>query len=155
MTGSLGYLLCSLVRKGPQNVEKVARFPGGEKKRRILSHLWLSWFLRSRENELFCRVLNGNLRIRRAAKKRKTCTQVQGAKKNPKAKKSHEQHPIISEQFEGTTQSNKGFEANRTRKFTQKFSRIFVAQVLWGTFSAPDKSSVFFFWGGGGEACLL
>ena len=27
---------------------------------------------------------------------------------------------------------NKGFEANRTRKFTRKFGKIFVAQVLWG-----------------------
>ena len=25
-------------------MEKLARFPGAEKKRRILSHLWLSWF---------------------------------------------------------------------------------------------------------------
>ena len=36
--------LCSLVRKSPQNVEKIARFPDRRKKRRILSHLWLSWF---------------------------------------------------------------------------------------------------------------
>ena len=32
------------VRNSPQNVEKLARFLGGEKKRRILSCLWLSWF---------------------------------------------------------------------------------------------------------------
>ena len=36
------------------------------------------------------------------------------------------------------THQNKGFEANRTRKFTRKFGEIFVAKVLWGTFSVPD-----------------
>ena len=40
--------LCNLVRKSPQNMEKVARFPGPRKKRRILSRLWLSWFFRGR-----------------------------------------------------------------------------------------------------------
>ena len=44
----------------------------------------------------------------------------------------------VSEQFEGSTQSNKGSEANRTRKFTRKFGKVFVAQVLWGTFSVPN-----------------
>ena len=29
------------------------------------------------------------------------------------------------------------FEANRTRKLTRKFSKVFVAQVLWGTLSVP------------------
>ena len=43
-------LLCTLVRKWPQNVEKIARIPGGEK-RRILSRLWLSWFFRSRATQ--------------------------------------------------------------------------------------------------------
>ena len=38
-------LLCSLAWNSPQNVKMIARFPGGEKKRRILSRLWLSWFL--------------------------------------------------------------------------------------------------------------
>ena len=33
---------------------------------------------------------------------------------------------------------NKGFVANHTRKFTQKFGKVFFAQVLWGTFSVPD-----------------
>ena len=33
------------VRKSPQNVEKIARFPGRENKRRILSRLWLSRLL--------------------------------------------------------------------------------------------------------------
>ena len=36
-------LLCNLVRKTSQNVEKSGRFPDREKKRRLLSHLWLSW----------------------------------------------------------------------------------------------------------------
>ena len=36
------------------------------------------------------------------------------------------------------TQQNKGFEENRTRKFTRKFGKISVAQVLWGTFSVPN-----------------
>ena len=31
-----------------------------------------------------------------------------------------------------------GFEANRTRKFTRKFGEIFVAKVLWGTFSVEN-----------------
>ena len=37
--------LCNLVRKLPQNVEKIARLPGGGKQCRILSRLWLSWFI--------------------------------------------------------------------------------------------------------------
>ena len=28
--------------------------------------------------------------------------------------------------------------ANRARKFTRKFGEIFVAKVLWGTFSVPE-----------------
>ena len=35
--------------------------------------------------------------------------------------------------------SLKGFEANGTRKFTRKFGKSFVAQVLWGTFSVLDE----------------
>ena len=42
------YATYPLSQTSPQNVEKIARFPGGEKKRRILSRLWLSWFFRSR-----------------------------------------------------------------------------------------------------------
>ena len=48
----------------------------------------------------------------------------------------------LSEQFEGVTGHyplNKGFEANRTRKFTRKFGEIFVAKVFRGTFSVPEK----------------
>ena len=33
-----------------------------------------------------------------------------------------------------TNKKHKVFEANRTRKFTRKFGKIFVTQVLWGTF---------------------
>ena len=29
-------------------------------------------------------------------------------------------------------------EANRTRKFTRKFGKVFVSQVLWGTFSVTE-----------------
>ena len=36
-------------------------------------------------------------------------------------------------------QQNKGFEPNRTRKFTRTFGKIFVAQFLCGTFSVPDE----------------
>ena len=36
--------MCSLARNGTQNMQKIARFPGREKKRRILLRLWLSWF---------------------------------------------------------------------------------------------------------------
>ena len=44
-------LLCNLVRKWPQNVEKIA--PGRRTKRRILSRLWLSWFFRSSWRAIF------------------------------------------------------------------------------------------------------
>ena len=68
-------------------------------------------------------------------------------KKNSLEQKNESQSPKnrtnstkeFSQQFEGATQQNKGLEANRTRKFTQKFGKIFVAQVLWGTFSVPEK----------------
>ena len=36
------------------------------------------------------------------------------------------------------TQKKKGFEANRTRKFTRTFGKIFVIQFLCGTFSVPN-----------------
>ena len=62
--------------------------------------------------------------------------------KKPKAKKSHEQHQRIFWTIRGGYRSlphkNKCFEANRTRKFTQKFGEIFVVKVRWGTFSVPD-----------------
>ena len=62
-----------------------------------------------------------------------------GAKKNPKAKIRTNSTKEFSEQFEGTTPQSKGLEANLTRKFTRKFGKIFVAKVLWGTFSVPNK----------------
>ena len=62
-------------------------------------------------------------------------------RKNPKAKKSHEQYQRIFWTIRGQkTQQNMGFEANRTRKFTRKFGKIFVAQLLWGTFSVPENA---------------
>ena len=36
------------------------------------------------------------------------------------------------------TQQNKGSEANRTRKFTRTFGKIFVTQLLCGTFSVTN-----------------
>ena len=52
----LQLFLCNSVRKHPKNVEKIARFPDGEKKHRILSRLLLSWFLFYPEKSkvLFC-----------------------------------------------------------------------------------------------------
>ena len=41
------YRACNLVRESPQNVENIAPFPAREKKRRIMSRLWLSWLFRS------------------------------------------------------------------------------------------------------------
>ena len=43
-----------------------------------------------------------------------------------------------SEQVKGTTQQNKGFQANRTRTFTRTFGKIFVTQFLCGTMSVPE-----------------
>ena len=63
---------------------------------------------------------------------------TEGRKKKPKAKDHTNSTKEFSEQFEGTTQQNKGFKANRTRKYTQKF----FAQVLWGTLSVPEKIAV-------------
>ena len=63
---------------------------------------------------------------------------VGNPKRTPKPKNHTNSTKECSEQFEDTTQQNKGFEANRTGKFTRKFGEIFVAKVLWGTFSVPD-----------------
>ena len=53
----------------------------------------------------------------------------------------HEQHQRISEQFEGVISGhypvNKGFEANRTRKFTWTFGKIFVSQFSVAPFLSP------------------
>ena len=46
---------------------------------------------------------------------------------------NEKQQRILSEQFEGITQQNKGFKANRTRAFTGKFGNIFITHVLCGT----------------------
>ena len=65
-----------------------------------------------------------------------------GAKKEPQSQKIARTAPKNflnnSRVFLVMTHSNKGFEGNRTRKFTRKFGEIFVAKVLWGTFSVPD-----------------
>ena len=46
-------LLCNVVRKSPQNVEKIARFPGGEKGTESCHvSVWLSWFFRSSEKSI-------------------------------------------------------------------------------------------------------
>ena len=48
----------------PANVEKIARFPGGEKKRRIVSResrLWLSWFFRSPKKSAYIVVSQGQI----------------------------------------------------------------------------------------------
>ena len=70
------------------------------------------------------------------------------AKKEPQSqKKKHEQYQsqknarTVPKNFLNNSRHypiKQGFEANRTRKFTRKFGRIFVAKVLWGTFSVPD-----------------
>ena len=66
-------------------------------------------------------------------------------KKNPKAKKVARTAPKnFLNNSRGlsviTHKKNKGFEANRTKKFTRKFGETFVAKVLWATFSVPDSS---------------
>ena len=66
-----------------------------------------------------------------------TYTFIKGQKKDPKAKNSHEQRQRILWTTR-TIPENKGFEVNLTRKFARKFGKIFVAKVLWGTFSVLD-----------------
>ena len=60
----------TLERNVPQNAENIARFPGGQTKRRILSHLWLSWLSPSRFEqcpwEVAARNLMKNLACTRA-----------------------------------------------------------------------------------------
>ena len=62
--------------------------------------------------------------------------------RTPKPKNRTNSTKEFSEQVEGglpvITQLRKGCEANRTRKFSRKSGKIFVAQVLWGTSSVPD-----------------
>ena len=61
-------------------------------------------------------------------------------KKTPKPKNRTNSAKEFSEQFEGVTGHYPlSFEGNRTRKFTRKFGEIFVAKVLWGTFSVPEN----------------
>ena len=52
------------------------------------------------------------------------CGFAQGPKRLTKQKKSHEQCQRTSEQLESMTQEKKGFEADRTRKFTPKVQQI-------------------------------
>ena len=63
--------------------------------------------------------------------------------KNPKAKQIER---TVPKNFlnNSRTRFNKTrvFEANLTRKFAQKFSKIFVAKVLWGAFSVPEMWQV-------------
>ena len=65
-----------------------------------------------------------------------------GAKKDPQSQRFARTAPKnFLDNSRGllvTIHSNTGFEANRTRKFTRKFGEIFVAKVLWGTFSVPN-----------------
>ena len=67
---------------------------------------------------------------------------TQEPKKNPKATISHERRQRILWTIRGGYRSlsikTRGFEANRTRKLTRTFGEIFVAKVLWGTFSVPN-----------------
>ena len=61
----------------------------------------------------------------------------QGQTRTPKPKNRTNSTKQFSEQFDGVAGHypvKQGFEANRTRKFTRKFGKIFVAHVLWGTF---------------------
>ena len=66
---------------------------------------------------------------------------IRGRKRTTKPKKCTNSTKEFSEQFEGTTHQNKDFDLNCTRKFTRKFGKIFVTQVLWHTFriSVPEK----------------
>ena len=73
---------------------------------------------------------------------RKHVPKVRSQKRTPKPKNRKNSTKDFSEQFEGITGHyplKRGFEANRTREFTRKFGEIFVAKILWGTFSVPDK----------------
>ena len=65
-----------------------------------------------------------------------------GAKKDPQNQKIARTAPKNflnnSRGLPVITQQNKDFEANRTRKFTRTFGKIFVTQFLCGTFSVPN-----------------
>ena len=84
-----------------------------------------------------------NIAINHACSHVFASVQKSGAKKEPQSQKiartasknflnNSRELPVIAHE-------NKGFEANRTRKFTRKFGEIFVVKVLWGTFSVPEK----------------
>ena len=64
-----------------------------------------------------------------------------GAKKDPQSQKFARTAPKNflnnSRGLLVTIQQNKGFEANRTRKFTRTFGKIFVTKFLCGTFPVP------------------
>ena len=76
----------------------------------------------------------------------KTCPLILGTKKEPQSQKIARTAPKSflnnSRGIPVLTHKNKGFKANRTRKFTRKFGEIFAAKVLWGTFSVPDNKGV-------------
>ena len=66
----------------------------------------------------------------------------QGPKITPKPKNRTNHTKEFSEQFEGTTEWTKGFEANCTRKFTQKFGKI-LSHKFFGVpclFLVPDQT---------------
>ena len=67
---------------------------------------------------------------------------LSGAKKDPQNQKIARTAPKNflnnSRGLPVITQQNKGFEANRTRKFTRTFGKIFVTQFLCGTFLCPN-----------------
>ena len=63
-------------------------------------------------------------------------------RKTAKPKKRMNSTKEFSEQFKGTTQQNKGFEAKIAPESSpENFGKIFVAKVLWGAFSVPDPWS--------------
>ena len=70
---------------------------------------------------------------------------AQGQKRTPKPKNRTNCAKEFSEQFrfEGTTNKTRVSRQIAPKKFTRKFCKIFVAQVLWSTFSVPQWSTNF------------
>ena len=64
---------------------------------------------------------------------------MSGAKKEPQTQKPHEQYQRTFWTIRGPYPIKQRFEGNRSRKFTRKFCKIFVAKILWGTFSVPEN----------------
>ena len=69
---------------------------------------------------------------------------IRSQKRPTKPKNRTNSTKEFSEQFGGGYRSlpskTKGFEANRTRKFTRTFGKIFVTQFVCGTFSVPKST---------------